>query len=130
MKGVHENEKYCFPASDFIYVLKAQIAEYFLLVFVLFICFTVRRFNMTTFSPIPTSFFQRVILLRKSIISTEPLCCLLDAVRGCNSLRGPSRKFGSKFCTFSYFFYCQKFILKVWLITCQKIMSLRAREPP
>ena len=45
-------------------------------------------------------------------------------------LRGPSRKFGSKCCIFSYFFYWRKFIFRVRLITCQKIMSLRAREPP
>ena len=45
-------------------------------------------------------------------------------------LTRPSRKFWSKFCTFPYFFYWRKFILKVWLITFQKIMSLRAREPP
>ena len=46
------------------------------------------------------------------------------------ALRGPSRKIGSNCCTFSYFFYWRKFILKVWLITYQKDMSLRATEPP
>ena len=54
----------------------------------------------------------------------------IESSHGVAWLKGPSRKLGSKCCTFSYFFYWRKFILKVWLITCLKIMSLRAREPP
>ena len=35
----------------------------------------------------------------------------------------------SKWVKTSYFFYWRKIILRVWLITCQKILRLRAREP-
>ena len=43
------------------------------------------------------------------------------------TLKGPLDKFGSK-CRI--FFRGEKVILNVWLITYQKIVNLRAREPP
>ena len=45
-------------------------------------------------------------------------------------LGGRCGNLGQNVVFFRIFFYRRKFIFGVWLITSQKIMSLRAREPP
>ena len=49
-----------------------------------------------------------------------------SSIRPCSWLRGRRVILGQNV----VFFHLRKVISRVWLITCQKIMSLRAREPP
>ena len=59
-----------------------------------------------------------------SLLSTQ-LAIFMSSLK--HALREPSRQNGSK-CRI--FFILQKVIFRVLLITCQKVMSLRSREPP
>ena len=55
---------------------------------------------------------------------------IYDLRRRRHMFKGAVAEIRVKMLYFFVFFYWRKFILKVWLITCQKILSLRARQPP